>query len=66
MFKIALIVWIMLGTVLAGVALISVLMVPDFASQAMKNIPIAVLVGFAVAMPLSYLVAGRIAGRPAR
>jgi hypothetical protein len=66
MFKIALIVWIMLGTVFAGVALMSVLMVPDLSSRAMNNIPLAVLTGFSLAMPLSYLVARRIAGAAAR
>lgn len=62
MFKVSLIVWIMLGTVLAGVSLMVVLMVPSLATAAIKNIPYAVAVGFALAMPLSYLVARRIGG----
>ena len=66
MFKISIIVWIMLGTALAGTAVIAVLAVPGLADQAMKNIPLAVLTGFAVAMPLSYLVARKIGGSPAR
>ncbi len=66
MFKIALIVWVMLGTVFAGVALMTVLLVPGLADQAMNNIPRAVLTGFAVAMPLSYLVARKIAGTAVR
>jgi preprotein translocase subunit SecF len=66
MFKISLIVWIMLGTALAGTAVITVLAVPDLAAQAMKNIPLAVLIGFVVAMPLSYLVARKIGASPAR
>jgi preprotein translocase subunit SecF len=65
MFKIALLVWIMLGTALAGTAVISVLAVPALAAEAMKNIPFAVLIGFVAAMPLSYLVARKI-GAPAR
>ncbi len=60
MFKISLLVWIMLGTALAGSAVISVLAVPFLAADAMKNIPFAVLIGFAAAMPLSYLVARKI------
>lgn len=60
MFKISLIVWIILGTALAGSAVVAVLAVPSLAAQAMKNIPFAVLIGFAAAMPLSYLVARRI------
>ncbi len=60
MFKISLLVWIILGTALAGSAVISVLAVPSLAAEAMKNIPFAVLIGFAAAMPLSYLVARKI------
>jgi hypothetical protein len=56
MLKISLIVWIMLGTALAGVAVIAVL-ATGLADQAMKNIPFAALIGFSLAMPLSYLVA---------
>lgn len=56
----------MLGTALAGTAMLAVLIVPDLAAQAMKNIPLAVLAGFAAAMPLSYLVAQKIGGSPAR
>ena len=52
MFKVSALVWIMLGTVLAGVSLIVVLMVPSFAANAIKNIPYAVAVGFGLAMPL--------------
>jgi hypothetical protein len=62
MLKVSILVWIMLGTVLAGTSLIVVLMVPSLATQAIKNIPYAVAVGFALAMPLSYLVARRIGG----
>jgi hypothetical protein len=64
MFKITILVWIMLGTALAGSAMIAVLAVPDLAAQAMKNIPLAALAGFAVALPLSYLVARKIGGSP--
>ena len=60
MFRVTLVVWIVLGTALAGSALLAVLIVPDLAAQAMQNIPRAVLAGFAVAMPLSYLVARKI------
>jgi hypothetical protein len=66
MFKISLLVWIILGTALAGSAVIAVLAVPSFATEAMKNIPFAVLAGFAVAMPLSYLVARKIGASAAR
>ncbi|WKA31395.1 hypothetical protein [Bradyrhizobium roseum] len=66
MIKISLLVWIMLGTALAGTAVIAVLAVPSLASEAMKNIPLAVLLGFVAAMPLSYLVARKIGASPLR
>ena len=56
----------MLGTALAGAAVIAVLAVPSLADQAMTNIPRAVLIGFALAMPLSYLVARKIGASSAR
>ena len=66
MFKISLLVWIMLGTALAGTGVITVLAIPGFADQAMKNIPFAVLIGFTAAMPLSYLIARKIDASPVR
>jgi hypothetical protein len=60
MLKISLLVWIMLGTALAGTAVVAVLAIPSLADNAMKNIPFAVVLGFAAAMPLSYLVARKI------
>jgi hypothetical protein len=66
MFKISILVWIILGTALAGSAVISVLAVPSLAADAMKNIPFAVLTGFAAAMPLSYLVARKIGASSTR
>jgi len=64
MLKIASLIWIVLGTALAGTAMLAVLNIASLADQGMKLIPLAVLCGFVIAMPLSYLVARRI-GRPA-
>jgi hypothetical protein len=66
MFKVSILVWMMLGTAVAGSAVIVVLAVPSLAAEAMKNIPFAVLTGFAAAMPLSYLVARKIGASTAR
>jgi hypothetical protein len=62
MLKVTIVVWIVLGATLAGIGMIAVLTVA--ADQAMVLIPRAVLAGFVLAMPLSYLVARKI-GRPA-
>jgi len=58
MLKLAILIWVMLGTVLAGTAVRTVLTV--FVASPMKAIPFAALTGFAVAMPLSYFVAAKI------
>lgn len=66
MIRVSLIIWTILGAALAGTAVIAVLAIPSLAAEAMKNIPLAVLVGFVLALPLSYLVALRIAASPVR
>jgi hypothetical protein len=66
MFKIAIIVWMMAGTTLAGIAIMVVLTVPALAVHDMRYIPIAAIVGFVVAIPLAYLVARRITALTAR
>ncbi len=62
LLKVAAVVWIMLGTVLAGVAMTVIITKPPLADQAMKLIPIYCGAAFAVALPLSWIVARRIAG----
>jgi hypothetical protein len=56
MLKIAIVVWMMLGTVLGGSAIIAVL-ATGMAAGPSRVIPLAALIGVVVAMPLSYLVA---------
>jgi len=58
MLKISLIVWIMLGTTLAGICMIAVLMFPNL--PGMTAIPFAVALGFIIAIPLSYMIAREI------
>ncbi|KAB2918994.1 MAG: hypothetical protein F9K29_07165 [Hyphomicrobiaceae bacterium] len=57
MFKVAAVVWLMLGTVLAGVAMVVIVSVPSLYDQGFKYIPYLCGGGFAVAIPLSLLVA---------
>lgn len=57
MIKVALLVWIMLGTVLAGVGVVAVLMTPSLIAQGMRFIPMVALAGFAIAIPLSLVIA---------
>ena len=57
MWKVATLVWIVLGTTLAGSALMVVVSVPSWAEHSMKLIPYAVAAGFLVAIPLSIWIA---------
>lgn len=66
MLKIAILIWVILGTAVAGTAVTAVL-ASGIASEPMKAIPLAALAGFVVAMPLSYFIAAKIArARPAK
>jgi hypothetical protein len=53
-------VWIMLGTTLAGIALTLTLTVPALQPNAMKLLPIFSLAGFVIAIPASVVVAKKI------
>jgi len=63
MAPVATLIWIILGTTLAGIGLTIVLATPQLAAESMKYIPWAALAGFVVAMPLSLLLARKLAGR---
>lgn len=60
MLKIAILVWLVLATTLAGAAVLVVLSLPSLAGQDMRLIPIAAGVGAVVAIPFAVLVAKRI------
>ncbi len=63
MKAVATLIWIILGTTLAGVGLTIVLATPQFSGQAMKYIPWAALAGFVLALPLSAILAAKLKGR---
>ncbi len=60
MFKLALLIWVVLGTMLAGIAVLVVVSDASLSAQAMKLIPLAAIAGFAVAIPLSFLIGKKI------
>ena len=60
MFKIALLIWVVLGTTLAGIAVLVVVSQPSLDDQGMKLIPIAAIAGFILAIPLSFMVTKQI------
>jgi hypothetical protein len=62
MFRIAILVWIVLGTTVAGSAITAVLVTPGLTAEAMKFIPIAGIAGYVVAIPFAVAIAKRIIG----
>lgn len=57
MMRIAQLVWMVLGTVFAGVGMMIVLGMPSLHGQEMKLIPIAALCGFVLSIPFSLVIA---------
>jgi hypothetical protein len=65
MWRLAVLLWVIMGTVFAGLLVMVVLLVPGLAVQAMKLIPIAAVVGAILAVPFSFVAAKAIAARTA-
>jgi hypothetical protein len=63
MKAVAIILWIIVGTTLAGVGLTIVLAMPQLAVHSMKYIPWASLAGFVLAMPISWVMAKKLKDR---
>lgn len=60
MKSLALLVWIILGTTLAGVAMAAIVAVPALSQQAAQLIPILCGAGFVLAIPFAYVIARRL------
>lgn len=60
MFKVAILIWMIVGTALAGAFVIPILAMPSLAAQGMKLIPYAAGAGVLLAVPVSVLVARKI------
>ena len=65
MFKIAAVLFLMVGTALAGVAMAVIVSVPSLLDQGATMIPLLCGAGFLVAIPVAYVVARMIAGSSA-
>lgn len=61
MIKVALVVWIMLGTVLAGAVMTAIVSVPSLDEQAKLLIPIGCVGAYLVGLPIAYVIARKIA-----
>jgi hypothetical protein len=66
MKAVAALIWIILGSTLAGVGLVIVVATPQLAAQSMKYIPWAALAGFVTAIPFSIVLASKLRGRAPR
>lgn len=60
MMKVAILIWVMLGTVMAGIGVIIVLMVPSLDAQGIKVMPYAALGGFVIAIPFALMIGSKI------
>lgn len=60
MLRLALVIWLMLGTTLAGIAILVVVSDASLFNQGMKIIPLAAVGGFIIALPLSFMVSKRL------
>lgn len=57
MFKVALLVWIVLGSTLAGIAVVVITSIPSFYDQGFTLIPWGAAGGFVLAIPFSFIIA---------
>lgn len=65
MAKVAILVWIVLGVVLAGAAVMVILAMPEFSGRELKLIPIGAIAGYVIALPISFVIARMIVKRVA-
>lgn len=57
MTRLAVLLWVIGGSTLAGIAIVIVLMIPSLQGEAMRYIPIAAIAGFVVGVPLALVAA---------
>jgi hypothetical protein len=60
MMKVAAIIWIVVGTMLAGSGVLAVLSVPSLASDAIRYLPLVGIGGYVAAIPVALLIAKRL------
>lgn len=63
MWRLTILLWVMLGTVFAGILTTVVLLVPSMAGNAMKLIPYAAAVGAVIGIPVSMVASKMISAR---
>lgn len=61
MFKVAALIWVMLATTIGGIVVVAIVATPALAEQAALLIPAGFVAGVLLAIPLSYMIAKKIA-----
>jgi len=56
-WQLAIVIWIITGTTLAGIGILIVVATPQLDVNAMRLVPIAAIAGFVVALLPSYMIA---------
>lgn len=62
MLRLAVLMWALVGTTLAGIFVLVIVTVPSLYDQGMRLIPYAVGAGFLLGVPIAVLIARRIVG----
>lgn len=60
MWRLAALIWILVGTVLAGVVVVAIVSVPSLYDMGMRLIPIGGIAGYIVGLPIAWVVARHI------
>lgn len=58
--KVALLLWIIIGTTIAGIAMLVIVSVPELSKQAASLIPMFCGGAFALSLPISWLIAKKV------
>lgn len=64
MLRLAVLIWILVGTVLAGVFVTVVIATPALAADVFRLVLVAGIGGYVLAIPVAYLVTRRLMGPP--
>lgn len=63
MLKVASLIWIMLGTVLAGIAVLVITATPSLVDKGFQLVPYGAVGGFLLAIPFAILIAKQIGAK---
>jgi hypothetical protein len=62
MLRLAVLIWVLAGTVIAGAAVTAVLATPSLSADTFRLVPLAGIGGYLIAIPIAYAVARQVLG----